>query len=138
MWQLHLHPLPRPQVAEAETGGEASGAAGGPRALPQVGAGGAACAAHEGPAVHRQRHQAIQVHRAAGLPLLNHTNPAGPLNSHHITSHGAHQNTRLDSILMLRISAYSNLTTEWTTQDLRHSLLCSVVAVAIISISVLC
>lgn len=50
------------QVAEAKTGGEASGAAGGSGAIPQVGAGGAARATHEGPAVRSQRNRAIQVH----------------------------------------------------------------------------
>lgn len=41
-------------MAKAETGREASGAAGGSRALAQAGAGGAACATHEGPDVFRQ------------------------------------------------------------------------------------
>lgn len=59
------------QVAQAKTGGEASRAAGSSGAIPQVGAGGATCATHEGPAVHRQRNQAIQVHRTVGIPLLN-------------------------------------------------------------------
>ena len=41
-------------MAKEETCGEASGAACGSRALPQAGAGGAACATHEGPDVFRQ------------------------------------------------------------------------------------
>jgi len=43
-----------PQVAEAEVGGEAGGAAGDSRALPQVGAGGAARAANKGSALFLQ------------------------------------------------------------------------------------
>lgn len=65
-----------PQVAEAKADGEASGAAGGPRALPQAGVRGAACAAHEGLDVHRQWKQTVQSHWTAGLPLLSRTNPA--------------------------------------------------------------
>ncbi|KAM7409467.1 hypothetical protein PAMA_001107 [Pampus argenteus] len=42
------------KVAEAEAGGEAGGAAGGSRAVPQVGAGGAARETHAGPAVYGQ------------------------------------------------------------------------------------
>lgn len=43
-----------PQMAKAETGGEASRAAGGSRTLTQVGAGGATGTTHEGPDVYRQ------------------------------------------------------------------------------------
>lgn len=64
------------QVAETETGREASRGAGGSGANTQAGAGGATCPTDEGPARSLQRDPAIQIQRTTSVPLLEH--PAHP------------------------------------------------------------
>lgn len=59
-----------PQVAETETGREASGGAGGSGANAQAGAGRATRPTYEGPAGSLQRNAAVPIQRTAGVPLL--------------------------------------------------------------------
>lgn len=73
----------RTQVAQAEAGGEESGAAGGSGTLPQAGAGGAAGETHEGPAVRGR--QALQVLRAHAAPVLNTTQQSFAKDSKFVT-----------------------------------------------------
>lgn len=76
------------QVAETETGREASRGAGGSGANAQAGAGGATRPANEGPARSLQRDSAIPIQRTAGVPLLKH--PADPPSALRVAAYRVH------------------------------------------------